>query len=143
MSKNIKDVYSLIQNHEGLCLKPYRDTVGKLTIGYGRNLDDVGISEDEAIQLLDNDIKSVIYQLKQHIGWFEKLDEVRQAVLIDMAFNMGIEVFLKFEITLKNIEQSHYKQASIDMLTSKWAIQVGNRAKVLANMMDTGEWPIF
>ena len=84
-----------LERHEGLRLKPYRDTVGKLTIGYGRNLDDRGISEDEAGFMLDNDIDLVVAELER-MPLFLSLNPVRQVVLANMAFNMGMPTLLTF-----------------------------------------------
>lgn len=135
------DVKNLIKEHEGCRLKPYKCTAGKLTIGWGRNIEDVGISQQEADYLFDNDLKKVQDELLAKIPWFTTLNEVRQAVLLDMAFNLGVNGLLKWVITLGNVAKGHYKQASIDMLNSKWAKQVPNRAKKLSAMMDSGKWP--
>lgn len=128
-----------LELHEGLRLKPYRDTVGKLTIGIGRNLDDVGISREEAYALLDNDIAAAMAPLMA-LPWFNALDEVRRAVLIDMCFNMGWRVLSTFKVTLAAIEAGDYMRAVTNMLQSKWAGQVGPRAVRLAKMMETGQW---
>ena len=85
-----------LMRHEGLRLKPYRDTVGKLTIGIGRNLDDVGISRDEAMVLLKNDIDKTITALREHLPFYDSLSEARRNVLANMAFNMGIRGLLDF-----------------------------------------------
>jgi lysozyme len=124
--------------HEGLRLKPYRDTVGKLTIGVGRNLDDVGISKGEALGLLSNDVERVMEQLDQAIPWWAKLDGVRRAVLIDMGFNMGLGGLLGFKQTLSAVQSGDYQGAADGLLASKWATQVGQRAQDLARMMRTG-----
>jgi len=125
--------------HEGMRLNPYRDTVGKLTIGVGRNLDDEGISKEEALFLLENDITRVIAELDKALPWWEELDEVRQRVLADMCFNLGIGGLLKFQKTLELVEVHRYKEAAEEMLSSLWARQVGNRAVHLAKMMETGQ----
>lgn len=127
--------------HEGLRLKPYTDTVGKLTIGVGRNLADVGISAEEAYYLLDRDIGAATTMLDSHLPWFKSLDEVRRAVLIDMCFNMGWLTLSTFHGTLAAIEGHEFDQASAHMLDSKWATQVGVRATRLAMMMRSGQWP--
>ena len=129
----------MIARHEGIRLKPYLDTVGKMTVGYGRNLTDVGISQQEASFLLENDIKKVIHELIK-IPWFNTLNPARKAVLIDMAFNLGISGLMKFRRTLQSIETGQYELAAKQMLQSKWARQVGTRAKRLAHMMQTGAY---
>ena len=125
--------------HEGLRLKPYQDTVGKLTIGVGRNLDDKGISQEEAFHLLENDLIEVEEQLLASLPWVRDLDEIRLRVLMDMGFNLGVGGLLKFKRTLRMIKQGDYAGAAGAMLESKWAKQVGNRAKRLSKMMATGE----
>lgn len=127
--------------HEGERLKPYRDTVGKLTIGIGRNLDDRGISSGESAYLLANDIQGVEIEVQRSLPWVARLDEVRQRVLVDMAFNMGIVGLLNFKRTLAAIEAGQYQQAATMMLDSKWAKQVGQRAERLSRMMATGKDP--
>ncbi len=128
----------LIQN-EGLKLKPYRDTVGKLTIGVGRNLDDRGITEAEAEYLLNNDILATIQALQAR-PWFQavKDDEIRARVLIDMAFNMGIKKLEQFQETLACVQAGDFNGASVHMMDSKWAKQVGQRAQKLSHMMCYG-----
>ncbi len=127
-----------IQRYEGLRLKPYRCTAEKLTIGYGRNLDDVGISEEEAEMLLENDIVKCERQVKKSLPWTVNLDQARQSVLINMCFNLGIEGLLKFKNTLKLVEEGKYEEASEAMRESLWAAQVGNRATELAQIMKEG-----
>ncbi|MCP4263640.1 MAG: lysozyme, partial [Planctomycetes bacterium] len=103
----MEQVAQLIAQHEGLRLKPYKCTAGKITIGYGRNLDDNGISEQEAEAMLVKDISGVYTDLSRY-EWFYGLDEVRAAVLVDMCYNLGINRLSKFEKTLKFIELGQY-----------------------------------
>ena len=133
----------LLVRHEGIRLRPYTDTVGKLTIGIGRNLDDKGITEDEALYLLRNDVEEARRGLDKAIPWWLWLDEVRQAVLLDMAFNMGVRGLLGFIVTLPLIQEGRYAEAADAMLKSKWARQVKGRAAELAVMMRTGQWPAW
>ena len=133
----MKRLIAMLQRHEGLRLKPYECTAGKLSIGYGRNLDDMGISEVEAMVMLRNDIEQC-YQELEMFSWFEDLDQVRQEALVDMLFNLGLPTFLEFKKTLKFVAEGKYSQAAEEMLRSKWANQVGDRAKELAYMVDTG-----
>lgn len=125
--------------HEGLRLKPYRDTLGHWTIGAGRNLDAKGISRIEALIMLDNDIYEAKRDLFEALPWAEQLDEVRQRVLIDMTFNLGIGGLLKFKRMLAAVEAGDYATASLEMLNSRWAAQTGTRATRLARWMRTGE----
>ena len=130
---------NLLTEDEGLKLFPYRDTVGKLTIGVGRNLDDVGISRAEAMFLLDNDIQRSIVPLLRE-KWFGEINEVRKAVVISMVFNLGHEGFKGFKNLRRCLAAHDYLAASAEMLKSKWAFQVGDRAVRLSEMMKFGEW---
>lgn len=125
--------------HEGVRLKPYRCTAGKLTIGIGRNLDDVGITQDEAMLMLRTDIARALSGVRTELPWFEQLDNIRQRVLVDMAFNLGIDGLLAFKQTLSAIATGDYDRAATEMLNSRWAGQVGERARRLARMMRTGK----
>lgn len=135
---NIDLLKEELKRDEGLRLKPYRCTAGKLTIGVGRNLDDVGISQSEADMLLEHDLEKVIAQLSYRLPWWANVSEKRQHVLINMAFNLGIDGLLKFKNTLALIQAGKYQEASVAMLDSRWANQVGNRAKRLAEEMRQG-----
>ena len=126
--------------HESLRLKPYRCTAGKLTIGYGRNLDDKGISKSEAYELLANDIRSCGEQLIDEIPEiYSGLDEVRKSVLLNMCFNLGISGLLGFKNTLAFIKARDWERAANNMLVSRWAKQVGRRAIELSELMRKGK----
>lgn len=132
------ELIAQLKRHEGLSLKPYRDSMGLLTIGYGRNLDDVGISEHEAEMLLAADAAGAEAALFKAIPWAKDLDPVRQDVLINMAFNMGINKLLGFVNTLHYVSVGDYARAAEGMLNSLWARQVKSRAIELAKHMETG-----
>lgn len=123
---------------EGLRLKAYKCTANRTTVGVGRNLDDVGITEDEARYLLRNDIERVKRDLDKHLPWWRMLDETRQRVIQNMAFNLGINGLLGFKNTLAAVKAKNWAAASAGMLSSKWAEQTGARAHRLAKMMRTG-----
>ncbi len=127
-----------IKSHEGLRLKPYKCTEGKLTIGYGRCLDTRGITKYEAELLLTHDVAEIIEQLSCALSFWRLLEEPRKAVLVNMAFNIGVHGLLKFKKTLSLIESGDYSSASIEMMDSKWAKQVPNRALDLSVQMDLG-----
>ena len=127
-----------IKRHEGLKKFPYRDSVGKLTIGYGRNISDVGISETEADIMLNDDIVNATADLYRHYPWTQDLDDVRKAVLIEMSFNLGIGGLMEFRNMLQHVQCGDYEIAAKDMLASDWAKQVGNRAHDLAFSMEKG-----
>jgi lysozyme len=127
--------------HEALRLKPYFDTVGRLTIGVGRNLDAEGVTEDEARYLLSGDIDRVVRGLfARYPEWFPSLDPPRQAVLVNMAFNMGLAGLAGFTRMLDCIARGDFAGASEEMTRSKWASQVGARAAELSVQMRTGTW---
>ena len=128
-----------LDRDEGRRRKPYRDSVGKLTIGVGRNLTDVGITNSEAMLMLDNDIIRSMSDLDQQFLWWRDLNDVRQMVMVDMAFNLGIGGLSKFVRTMKAVERGDWDAAANGMLESKWAKQVKGRAVKLAKMMRTGE----
>lgn len=105
---------------ESYSSKMYKCPAGKFTIGYGRNIQDRGIRKDEAELMLKNDIRAVELELMSRILFFTALDRVRQNVLIEMAYNMGVPKLMKFKKTLKFIHESDYESASKEMLDSKW-----------------------
>ena len=126
--------------HEGLRLKPYRCTAGKLTIGIGRNLDDCGISQSEAYIMLINDIMNCEKQLQVKIpDIYNGLDEVRKSVLLNMCFNLGVSGLLGFKNTLEFIKAGDWERAANNMLVSRWAKQVGRRAIELSELMRKGK----
>lgn len=129
----------LIQ-HEGMRLKPYRCTAGKITIGVGHNLDDLGITEEQALMIFRDDLANAYRTAKAVVPKFLGLSEARQAVLVDMAFNLGETRLRGFRKMLSAIEHGQYRIAADEMLDSKWASQVHGRAERLARMMRTGEW---
>lgn len=135
---NIKEMLTL---HEGLELKAYKCTAGKITIGVGRNVEELGITHDEAMYLLSNDIERVVAELKANVPAYDSLSDVRKSVLIDMCFNLGISRFLQFKNFLAAVEGGEFVTASAEMLDSRWANQVGQRAHRLSKMMLEDEWP--
>jgi len=129
-----------IKKHEGLRLKVYTCPAGKLTIAYGRNLEDRGVTEEEALYLLRNDIEKITKRLKKEIKFFSNLNEARQWVLINMAYNMGVAGLLKFKKTLKFIEHEKYIDAANEMLDSKWARELKLRSRELSAQMAGGNF---
>ena len=130
----------LIAGHEGLRLDLYQDTVGKWTIGYGHNIEDNGITKWMAEQLLTADINHAHLECYRTFEWFKELNEVRQAVMVDMVFNMGMPTFKGFKKTIKFIGDHLFETASVEMLDSKWAKKVHKRSTRLSQMMRAGEW---
>ncbi len=130
----------LIKKHEGKSLTLYKCPAGKLTIGYGHNIEDRGISDEVAEKLLEQDAQIAYKQVKNNISCFDTLDEARQYVLIDMCFNMGLSRLMTFKKMLLALEKGLYQNAADEMLDSKWAKQVSRRAEFLAQIMRTGIW---
>jgi lysozyme len=129
-----------LKRHEGLELSPYKDTVGKLTIGYGRNLDDVGISEKEAEFMLRNDIAIAITEADKAFDWLQNLNDARKDVVYNMVFNMGLPRFKGFKKMIAALERNYFAVAADEMMDSRWAQQVGIRALELQNQMLTGKY---
>lgn len=118
---------------------PYEDSVGKVTIGVGRNLDDVGLSDDEVNFLHTNDLTRV-WDEASSLSWFPGLDDVRKLIVLDMIFNMGLSRFLGFVNTIDALIHKDYMTAAREMIDSKWYRQTGRRAKRLTAAMASGEW---
>ena len=135
--KSIQELMDRLEKEEGYRQFPYKDSLGILTIGIGRNLESNGISEAEAKYLLANDIHIAMAALNYAYPNFRKWPENVQIVLIDMTFNMGISKVKEFHHMMNYIESGDYKTASEEMLNSKWAHQVGERAINLSKLMST------
>lgn len=132
------DFENMLIRHEGLKLKPYHCTAGKLTIGVGRNIEDMGITEDEAIYMLRNDVARFAAELASVKPIVKTLDDVRYYVLLNMAFNLGINRLLKFSKMWEAIEDQRYVDAALEMQDSRWCEQVGGRCSELAELMENG-----
>jgi lysozyme len=122
----------------GKPLLPGMTLIGHPSVGIGRALDRKGLSKAETVYLCDNDMDGVDQELSTAFEWFEQLDAVRATVLASMAFNMGLNGLAAFHNMLTAVQQGKYAQAAEEMLASKWAVQVGDRAKRLASRMRTG-----
>ena len=130
---------SQLIRHEGMRLRPYYDSAHHLTIGVGRNLESVGVSKDEALYLLSNDIDFAVKALVQY-PCFHGLAEVRQAALVNLMFNVGPVTFGTFHRMLTALAELDYDAAADEMLISKWATEVGSRAEELSAQMRSGRW---
>lgn len=132
----------LVKNNEGLQLKPYKCTSGKRTIGYGRNLDDKGITEFEANWMLEFDLEQCIQDLRRNFPFFQSLTDARKAVLIDMRLQMGGKGFRSFKRMLAAVARGDYSDAAHELLDSKYAIQTPARAENNAHILRTGEFSL-
>jgi len=128
------DLKKWIKGHEGLRLYPYLCTENKVTIGYGRNIQDNGISADEAEYLLNNDINRCIKELS-NFSWYVDSPQHVQYALVNMCFNVGLPSLVKFKKMISAIQDKDYIRASKEALDSKWARQVPNRANEVAKVM--------
>lgn len=128
-----------LKRQEGLRLKVYKCTAGYNTVGYGRNLDTRGISETEALAMLQSDIDDVEQKLED-AGLLKGLNDARACVLINMCFQMGISGLMRFKRTLQLIKDGLYEEAANEMLDSRWAMQTPSRARELSDQMRTGEF---
>lgn len=135
---NRQDALDQLVQHEGLKLKPYRCTAGKLTIGVGRNLDDVGISVDEAMVMLDNDMTTAENELRARFPIVQSIDGPRYWALVNMTFNMGISRLSQFSNMWSAIGDGDWNRAADEALDSRWAKQVGNRSRQIADMLRGG-----
>ena len=161
MKYDRQDLINKLIAAEGLRLQVYKDTLGIDTIGIGRNLEDRGITKEElddldiptiehvyeygiteadAVYLATNDVQIVEEELVRAHPCVDRLDSVRQLILIDMAFNMGVPRLCKFKKMWAAVECGDYPTAAKEMLDSRWAKQVKGRATKLANAMHNGEF---
>ncbi len=133
-----------LKRHEGLAkvvgkrVYPYKCPAGYLTIGYGRNLDGVGISFEEAEILLNNDIDNAIKAVRIVFPDFDSIDDVRQEVLVNLMFNIGYVKFTQFKKMIAAVKIKDFKEAAKQLRDSQWYNQVGNRGKELVNMLEKG-----
>lgn len=138
-----KEITKQLRRDEGVVDHAYQDHLGWWTIGVGRLIDKRKggrLTDDEIDYLLANDIAEKERELEASVSFYKRLDEARKGVLLNMAFNLGVQGLLGFRNTLKLIEAGKYEEASKEMLKSKWARQVGDRAVRLSKQMLTGEW---
>lgn len=128
---------SMVARHEGYRQHIYVDTVGKQTIGYGFNLEQ-GLDATESRLVLEYRLNMLDEQLAYMLPFYTRLSAVRQDVLCDMAYNLGINGLLKFKMMIRALEKEDYYQASFEMMNSRWAEQVGHRARELSMLMKNG-----
>ena len=139
---NVQDFKTQLRRHEGIRLKPYYCPDGKLTIGVGRNLDDVGINAQEADVLLDNDIEDLGRRMLGHpdLPPMDEIGPARYYALMNMGFQMGFTGLLNFQNMLKALREQDWERAKKEALDSQWARQTPSRAEEIAEILATGTW---
>ncbi len=139
-SMNRETLAEELRRDEAVRTEVYTDSVGKLTIGVGWNLTDNGLPMSIIDNLLDIGMDTALVDAQALVseGVFEKLCDARQRVLCNMAFNMGRPVLATFKRFLAAVRENDWELAALEMLDSRWARQVGPRARRLAEMMRRG-----
>jgi len=127
-----------LKRDEGVELRPYKCSAGFLTLGVGRNIEERGITMDESDYLLANDITICEEEATRVFKWYDTLSDVRQRVVLNMIFNLGLTKLLNFKKFLAAMEAEDWEEAGKQMLDSRWAKQVGNRADRLEQMIVNG-----
>lgn len=139
----VHDIESQLRLDEGEVLHAYQDQLGYWTIGVGRLIDQRkhgGITHEEAAILLHNDMQTRLATVRAALPWFDTLSQPRQGVLLNMAFQLGLQGLLGFKNTLRLIQGSRYTDAAAAMLQSQWATQTPERAQRLSEQMRLNEW---
>ena len=129
-----------LRRQEGVKNTLYKCTSDKWTIGVGRNLEDVGLSDEEIDYLLENDIERTEELLDEYMDWWRDLDSVRQEAMVNFVFNVGIGTAQKFKKAMTALEEQDYDTAADEMMDSNWSKQVGQRAVEVTEMIRTGEY---
>ncbi len=130
----IDDITADLKRDEGLRLKAYTDTTGHVSIGFGRNLTDVGVSENEALYMLERDIQAAISGLDAGLSWWRRMPEPWQRALVNQAFNLGLPKLMGFRKMLDALQGGDGNLAAQHAMDSLWAKQVGERAVRIANL---------
>ena len=131
---------SQLTRDEGKRARPYKCTAGKLTIGIGRNIEDVGLSDDEISLMLDNDIANSIADCRLLFADFDDIDDVRSNALVNMAFNLGRARLGQFKRMIAAVNARDWATAAAQAKASAWYMQVGPRAVRICSELETGEF---
>lgn len=127
--------FNMLMIDEGISYKPYVDTVGKVTIGIGRNLTDRGITEATVKQMFWEDLGRCFNEANEIFSYqFEEFSRCRQLAILNMLFNLGKSRFLGFTKMINAIRSEMWAIAAREALDSKWAHQVGARADRIADL---------
>lgn len=145
MTMNIHNLVEILKRNEGLRLTPYRCTAGKLTIGYGHTgpnvVEGLQWTKEHAEHVLLNDARNAAADLDWHFKWWRRLSDTRQEALADMCFNLGVQRLSGFRKMLIALRAGQWQEAAKECLDSRYAKQVGNRAKRNASVFEHGRWP--
>ena len=140
----MKKLIEQLSIHEGVKKFAYKCPSGKITVGIGRNIDSdggLGLSDDEIIYLLRNDISRIDEELTNAFRFYKELDRVRKDAMINICFNLGLTRLRSFREALGRMEKKEYPEAAVEFLDSLWASQVGQRALDVTYMIQHGEYP--
>ena len=147
METDMEKLIETLKRHEGVKNHAYKDSLGVLTIGCGRNISDsegqhgLGLSDDEIDYMLSNDILRTIKELAEEYPWFNDMEEgARRDAIINMHFNLGRVRFASFKIALSYMDKADHKKAAGEFLNSKWAKQVKGRALEVTDMIATNTY---
>ena len=147
METDMEKLIETLKRHEGVKNHAYKDSLGVLTIGCGRNISDnerhhgLGLSDDEIDYMLSNDILRTIKELAEEYPWFNDMEEgARRDAIINMHFNLGRVRFGSFKIALSYMDKADHTQAAVEFLNSKWAKQVKGRALEVTDMIATNTY---
>lgn len=138
-NRSLEKLIEQIKRHEGYRSKPYNDTLGKLTVGYGRALYENPLTKEEAEYLLQNDVEKSINLASNLTPAWHNLNAVRRAVLVNMVFQLGAGGVKRFRRMIAALENGDYETAADEMLDSRWYKQTPNRALELSKLMRSGE----
>ena len=136
----MQNLIKMLRQHEGVRNTVYLDSLGIETIGVGRNLKEVGLSDDEIDYLLVNDVNRCKAEAKQ-FDWYEELDTVRREAILNLLFNLGRPRFMGFKKAIAALGDHNYNLSADEFYDSRWRTQVGQRAEDICHMIRTGTYP--
>ena len=125
---------SIIKN-EGYVGIVYKDSLGIDTIGYGFAIKDLEFDKDICDLILERKLKDLESRIKLKFGWYPFMPKTIQDVVMEMCYQLGVTGFSKFVKTITYLKDKDFKNASIEMLDSKWAKQTPNRAKKMSKIV--------
>ncbi|MGE4319268.1 MAG: glycoside hydrolase family protein [Deferribacterales bacterium] len=149
----MQKIIERIKEYEGYRDQPYQCTAGKWTIGYGYNYQDRGFTTEDitavlsrgftkelAERLIEKDAKRCAKEAEENFPFFNSLNEARQAVIVDMLYQLGFKGLSGFKNFLARLSEHNYEAASAEMIHSRWFTQSGRRSRTNVKQMKTGQW---